>query len=336
MRKRGNGWQIDIHVSKDERYYYTVQGTKEEAYQYELELRRQLSHKKPLIRATIADKVIDYLRWVQQQQPKSHRIKKYMLYNAIIPFFGNITPDRITESMVLTYKEKRRSEITSKAAKGGIRMINLELLCLQHMIKQMWGEHVKFEQLPWKADKPMVLSKEEIKAFIEALTPTHRIYLFTLYQTGMRKAEGLHLTWDKVNLDQGYILAKGKRDKTRMIPMTPLLRAELQKWKDTLELRKRKRGVDGDIPWVFPGRTGKPIEGIYKAIARAKQAAGIDKRVYPHLLRHCFGTHVIDGGGDLASLQELLGHAAISTTAIYTHLSMDYKRNAVNKGVGEW
>jgi integrase len=332
VRKRGDNWQIDIHVSKDERYYYTIKGTREEAYQYEQELRRELCHKKPLIRSTIADKAIDYLRWVQQQQPKSHRIKKFMLYNAVIPFFGNMTPDRITPSMILTYKEKRKSEITlaakddkSRNRKGGSRMINLELLCLQHMIKQMWGESAKFEQLPWKADKPMILSRDEIKGFINALEPVYRILFFTIYQTGMRKTEALTLEWNRVNLDEGYVLIKGKGDKTRAVPLTPVLRGELKAWKD---------GGNGD-KLVFPStKTGEAIVGVYKAIARAKKAAKIDKRIYPHLLRHCFGTHIIDGGGDVASLQELLGHADITTTSIYTHLSMDYKRNAVFKGVG--
>ncbi|HVN95517.1 MAG TPA: tyrosine-type recombinase/integrase [Syntrophorhabdaceae bacterium] len=327
MRKRGDGWHVDIHVSKSERYYYTVKGTKEEAYEYEQELRRELAHKKPLIRATISDKVVDYLRWVKQQQPKSHRIKKYMLMTRIIPFFGNITPDRITPEMILLYKEKRKQEIASKMAKGGSRMINLELLCLQHMIRQMWGERAKFEQLPWKADKPMILSRDEIRSFINALEPEYGVLFFCIYQTGMRKSEALNLTWDRVDLDEGYLLAKGKGDKTRVIPMTPLLKKYLICYHNF---------VHGD-KLVFPSaRTGKPLVGIYKAIARAKKAAGIEKRVYPHLLRHCFGTHIIDGGSDVASLQELLGHANISTTAIYTHLSMDYKREAVNKGVGEW
>lgn len=325
VRKRGDNWQIDIHISKDERYYYTVKGTREEAHEYEQELRRELCHKKPLVKSTIADKVIEYLRWVQQQQPKSHRIKKYMIYNAIIPAFGNLTPDRITSAMILTYKEKRKGEIKSKTAKGGSRMINLELLCLQHMIKQMWGEHVKYEQLPWKADKPMILSRAEIKRFIDALEPVYRTFFFTIYQTGMRKSEALNLTWDKVDLDEGYIMVRGKGDNSRAIPLTPVLREELKRWKD---------GDGGDI-LVFPSsKTGRAMVGIYKAIKRAKKVAKISKRIYPHLLRHCFGTHIIDGGGDVASLQELMGHADISTTSIYTHLSMDYKRGAVLAGVG--
>jgi integrase len=333
VRKRGDGWQIDIHVSKDERYYYTIKGTKEEAYQYEQELKRELCKTKPLIRATISDKVIDYLRWVQQQQPKSHRIKKHMLYSSIIPFFGNLTPDRITSSLVLTYKEKRKEEIASKKRKGGTdkggsRMINLELLCLQHMIKQMWGEQVKFEQLPWKAQKPMILSKKEMKAFIHALEPVYRALFFTVYQTGIRKSEAVNLTWDRVNLDEGYILVVGKRDKARVAPMTRKLIRYLRWY--------RKHGGNGD-KLVFPSdKTGDVMVGIYKAIDRAKKAAKIEKRIYPHLLRHCFGTHFIDGGGDIAALQPLLGHESISTTSIYTHLSMEYNRKAVDRGVGEW
>ena len=329
VRQRGDStWMIDIHVSKDERYYYTIKGTREEAYQYEQELRRELCHKKPLIRATIADKTIDYLRWVEQQQPKSYRIKKYMLFKNIIPFFGNFMPDRITKEMILTYKEKRKQEIISKSAKGGNRMVNLELLCLQHMIKKMWDITIQFEQLPHKADKPMILSKNEIKSLINAFEPLYRVLFLTMYQAGLRKTEALTLTWDHVNLQEGFMLVKGKGDNTRTVPLTPILSDELIKWKET---------QDGNSRLVFPSpKTGAPLVQIYKAIKRAKKAAKIEKRIYPHLLRHCFGTHVVDGGAALTALQELLGHADISTTTIYTHLSAKYNKNAVNKGVGEW
>jgi integrase len=224
---------------------------------------------------------------------------------------------------IQAFKEKWKREIKERGSKGGNREINLELLCLTAMAK--WAkdqgylvDEIKATKLPYEAELPVLLTKQEARAFVEAFPPFYRAFFLCLYHAGMRRAEAFNLTWDRIDLAGGDIVVTGKGNKSRFVPMTPTLRAALQ----SLE----KSGA-----LVFPSpKTGKPLTDVRKAIARAK---GIEKRVYPHLLRHCFGTYALQGSGDLEAVGNLLGHADLKTVKICTHLSRSYKRRVVLNGL---
>jgi integrase/recombinase XerD len=122
-----------------------------------------------------------------------------------------------------------------------------------------------------------------------------------------------------VNFQSNYLTVKGKGAKVRAVPFGRWARERLA---DFIS-HGRKRLLRGkDSPYLFVNRSGKPLsrQGFWKLIRRYALAAGIDKRVTPHTLRHSFATHLLAGGADLRSVQSMLGHADIATTQIYTHV----------------
>jgi integrase/recombinase XerD len=168
---------------------------------------------------------------------------------------------------------------------------------------------------------PTVLSQEEVAQLIDAaLTPYHRTLLMTLYATGVRRAELTHLKVTDVDSRRMVIhVHGGKGRKDRDVMLSPKLLDEFRKhWRRL----KRKPSV-----WLFPGNrhhtSDKPISTkvIWHACRNATKRAGIKKQVYPHTIRHCFATHLLERGTDLRSIQMLLGHNDLEQTTIYLHIS---------------
>jgi len=168
---------------------------------------------------------------------------------------------------------------------------------------------------------PLILSQEEVARLIDAaLTPYHRILLMTLYATGVRNAELTHLKVSDIDSKRMVIHIRGGKGRIdRDVMLSLKLLEELRKhWRGL----RRKSGV-----WLFPGNRwhsgGQPIDTKTPrhACQKAAQRAGIKKRVYPHILRHCFATHLLEAGADLRTIQILLGHRDLKETTIYLHLS---------------
>jgi site-specific recombinase XerD len=168
---------------------------------------------------------------------------------------------------------------------------------------------------------PTILSQEEVARLIDAaLTPFHRILLMTLYATGARNAELTHLKVSDIDSQRMVIHIQGGKGRVdRDVMLSPkLLEALRQHWR---RLRTKKS------VWLFPGNRrhngGRPIDTktTWDACQQAAQRAGIQKRVYPHILRHCFATHLLEAGADLRIIQILLGHRDLKETTIYLHLS---------------
>lgn len=307
-------------MGRKRRHRVVFYGSREQAIIYERELKKSLGV--PLFqKQTVAELVIPYLEWVKlHQSEKTYRDKKKMLFGPILDFFGNQMPDFINRQILETYKQKRVAEIQRNGRYKGIRKVNLELHCLSALIRWAYNQGYcsdvmqKVAPLPYKRPVPAVLTHEEINSILEAMSPFYRALFLCLYHGGMRKQEALSLTWDCVYLDAGIIRVRGKGGKDRLIPMTLTLKMALS------ELSGNK--VENN-PLVFPSPvTGKRLVDIRKPLYRAARKAGIKKRVYPHLFRHSFATHLLEIGHDIRNIQELLGHAQISTTQIYTHVAM--------------
>jgi len=179
-----------------------------------------------------------------------------------------------------------------------------------------------------KLDKrlPEFLTREETVRLLEApdlSTPQgqrDRALLELLYASGIRVSEMANLNPEQVNLVTGEIRVWGKGSKERMVligkPAIQALSAYLSRGRPKLSVGKRSNAL-------FLNRYGGrlPARRIQKILAKYTSLANIDKRVHPHLLRHTFATHLLDGGADLRVVQELLGHAKLSSTQIYTHVS---------------
>jgi integrase/recombinase XerD len=190
-----------------------------------------------------------------------------------------------------------------------------------------------------KADQylPEVLSYEEIRGMIESVDQSHPqgtrniAIIETLYACGLRVTELINLRMSFINPQMQIIRVIGKNNKERLIPIgeEALYRINLYVEGD----RNRMMNIDpGSKDILFLNRRGKKLSRVmvFNIIKQAAAAAGITKTISPHSLRHSFATHLVEGGADLRAVQEMLGHASITTTEIYTHLNADYLRETVN------
>lgn len=172
---------------------------------------------------------------------------------------------------------------------------------------------------------PQVLDPDEASQLVEvdATAPLglrDRAMLELFYSSGLRLSELCALRWNALDLADGLVTVLGKGGKVRVVPVGSHARAALAAWR-----AESRPAADGP---VFPGRGGAPIStrGVQARLRTLAMRQGVFKRVHPHLLRHSFASHVLESSGDLRGVQELLGHADIATTQIYTHL--DYQHLA--------
>jgi integrase/recombinase XerD len=175
---------------------------------------------------------------------------------------------------------------------------------------------------------PQVLSRDEVAHLLaqpdgpEPAVLRDRALLEVMYACGLRASEAVDLTVRDVDLEDGIVRARGKGSKERIVPIgskaVGALRAYLERGRPALVgIRDESR--------LFVNHRGQKLtrQGLYKIVQRHARSAGLADRMSPHTLRHTFATHLLAGGCDLRSLQEMLGHADIATTQIYTHLSAD-------------
>lgn len=185
--------------------------------------------------------------------------------------------------------------------------------------------HLEMPQMDKKL--PNVLSIEEVDALIQApdLKKANGIrdqaMLELLYGSGMRVSECINLNIDDINLTMGFVRCFGKGGKERIIPLGKSALNACKVYLDgpRQELVKAETKTDA----LFINQRGKRLtrQGFWKLLKQHAQKAGIQKELTPHTLRHSFATHLIENGADLRAVQEMLGHADISTTQIYTHVS---------------
>lgn len=175
---------------------------------------------------------------------------------------------------------------------------------------------------------PKVLSVEEIERLLEEPNLgtlegyRDRTMLEVLYATGMRVSELISVPMSNVNLSAQYLIASGKGKKERIIPLGSIAVKFLEHY--LAEVRPKLLKIENfKEETLFVSVLGKPMsrDRFYTIIKGYGKRAGLSKEVTPHVLRHSFATHLLDNGTDLRVVQELLGHADISTTQIYTHLT---------------
>ncbi|MCR5217191.1 tyrosine recombinase [Treponema sp.] len=191
--------------------------------------------------------------------------------------------------------------------------------------RHIWTENilVELERPKIKRNVPAVFSVDEVDAFLASIdlkSPSgirDRALFELIYSCGLRISEACGLDIADIHFDSSYIIVTGKGNKQRMVPFGSEAKKWLEKW---LEVR----------PELLKGRTeaklfvnyrGQPIsrKGVWKNFKKFESLSGVHGKV--HTLRHSFATHLLDGGADLRSVQELLGHADLATTQIYTHVN---------------
>lgn len=182
---------------------------------------------------------------------------------------------------------------------------------------------------------PGVLSRAEAERLVESPnieTPRgerDRAMLELLYGSGLRVSELCDLQLDDLHLRLGVVRPRGKGRKERVVPTGRRALEALERYlgHGRAALLKGRPSAA-----VFIGNRGRPISrmGVFKIVRRAAGVAGIERAISPHKLRHAFATHLLQGGADLRSVQEMLGHADISTTEIYTHVEREQLKNTVD------
>ena len=183
---------------------------------------------------------------------------------------------------------------------------------------------------------PHVLGYGEVKRLLESVSGSDRIslrdraLLEVMYGCGLRASEAIGLEAGDVELRRGFVRAHGKGSKERTVPLGREAAAAIERY-----LRSGRPAIVGSKlePKLFVNFRGGALtrQGLYKIIQRHAEMVGLDRRMSPHTLRHTFATHLLAGGCDLRSVQEMLGHADVSTTQLYTHLGSEAIRNAYFK-----
>jgi integrase/recombinase XerC len=148
------------------------------------------------------------------------------------------------------------------------------------------------------------------------------------YSSGLRLSELTTLHWDQIDLPSGMVTVTGKGNRDRMVPIGRIAKEALTEWRKT-----RAQFTSFEEPAVFVTKQGNPIatRTIQTRIRHWAKHQGMPQNIYPHLLRHSFASHMLESSGDLRAVQELLGHADISTTQIYTHLDFQHLAKVYDK-----
>ena len=177
---------------------------------------------------------------------------------------------------------------------------------------------------------PEVLSVAEIDKMLgqpdlnKVLGLRDRAILETLYATGIRVSELVNLNQSNLLFDDELVIVFGKGSKERLVPIGSSARKWITRYQKEARTVHAERGKSHDVLFLNARGTKMTRQAIWNIIRRYAQDAGIGKTVHPHTLRHSFATHLLEGGADLRAVQEMLGHADISTTQIYTHIDREY------------
>jgi integrase/recombinase XerD len=151
----------------------------------------------------------------------------------------------------------------------------------------------------------------------------------TLYGCGLRVSELVNLRISCIYFNEGFIRVTGKGDKERLVPFSGMARKQIEQYMNSVRCHADIKKGNEDI--LFLNRRGARLsrEMIFHIIRELAAGAGIHKTIGPHTLRHSFATHLVEGGADLRAVQEMMGHASITTTEIYTHLDRSYLRENI-------
>lgn len=183
---------------------------------------------------------------------------------------------------------------------------------------------------------PDVLTEEEMDRLLDAVSGSgamdlrDRAMLELMYASGLRVGELVGLDIEHVDLEMGSVRAFGKGGKERLVPLHP---GAVEAVADYLEFARPGLAREGAAEALFLGSRGRRLtrQGFWLILRGRSMQSGIGKRLTPHMLRHSFATHLLHGGAPLRHVQELLGHASITTTQIYTHLTSEHVRSEYDR-----
>jgi integrase/recombinase XerD len=257
---------------------------------------------------------------LQLRNYSSETVKAYVRYVALFAKHFGRSPEQLTP------EHARQYQLHLLRKKVSWSTFNQSVCALRFFYGTTLGRKTDIPRLPFgKKPKriPVVLSREEVLKFLQCvLSRKQRMLLTTMYATGMRVGEAVQLRVADIDSRRMTILvARGKGNKQRLVPLSRNLLTELRLfWK-----------THRNPQWIFPGsQPDQPlrIQAVESTCRRARARAGLKRRFNTHSLRHTFATELLEAGVDLFSIQKILGHRALSTTATYTHVRRSHLQEA--------
>jgi len=245
--------------------------------------------------------------------------------------------ERATRTLIISYllhmEKEGRATATVARRLAAIKSFYRYLLQEQVIDKDPTD---KLEAPKLEKRLPTVLSVDEVEVLLEQPDDSSpaglrdRAMLELLYATGIRVSELVSLDVPSVNLEMGFVRCVGKGQKDRVVPMGSMARRSVTAY---LGNGRSKLVRDPLTSAMFVNHHGRRLtrQGFWKIVKRYAAQAGIDKDITPHTLRHSFATHLVENGADLRAVQEMLGHADISTTQVYTHIAKDRLKEVYDK-----
>ena len=290
----------------------------------------------------VTDLTLDFLAYLELERGLSRNTLE--AYRSDLQQYGlflerrGIDPLDVTPADLIAFVSELA---TGREGKSAVAPATLQrkIACLRsfyrHLRREQVLEHDPTSELrpPRSTGRlPKVLSRDEVMRLLtqpRGNSPAalrDRALLETMYACGLRASEAIALELSEVDLEAGILRAHGKGSKERIVPIgrkaIETLEAYLGRSRPTLVGLRDEQHVFVNVRGV-----GLSRQGLYKIVQRHARSAGLEHRMSPHTLRHTFATHLLAGGCDLRSLQEMLGHADIGTTQIYTHLSAERLRD---------
>jgi integrase/recombinase XerD len=238
--------------------------------------------------------------------------------------FINVTP-LVVASFVASLKERGLSPRSRARSLSAIRMFHRFLIIENHCE----SNPTSVIESPKTGGKlPSVLTSREVDQLLSAAdgdgqtAVRDRAMLELLYATGLRVSELVSLRVRDLNLEAGFLLTIGKGDKERLVPIGDSAKSALCEYMETARPAQDRKG---NSPFLFLTRLGERMtrQSFWNIIKKRAGVAGVLKNISPHTLRHSFATHLLENGADLRSVQIMLGHADLSSTQIYTHVTRE-------------
>ncbi len=279
------------------------------------------------------EQITDYLHYLTIERGLSENTKK-SYQRDLLQYLAFLEQSKITAwqevdrftvvSFLQTLKENNRSNATIARMITSLRRFH------QFLRQERYTDHDPMQHIdsPKKQQKlPDTLSLNEVEQLLQTpdtkqtLGLRDRAILEVMYATGLRVSELVNLKLNDLHLEMGLLQTLGKGDKERIVPLGDIAIKWVQRYLS--EARPYLTRKNPEEAYLFVNNHGTKLsrQGIWKNLKRIVQMAGIYKTVTPHTLRHSFATHLLENGADLRTVQELLGHADISTTQIYTHIT---------------
>lgn len=287
----------------------------------------------------LAEKYCMYIKL--ERRLSGNTVEAYMRdlkqFGAFIRSAWQVTPEQTEPHMIEAFMASLYDRATEKTTQGrilsGIKSFYNYLL-IADVITEAPTEFIECPKPGHSL--PQVLSVEEIDAMIAAIDQTtwlgmrNRAILETLYSCGLRVSELISLKISDLIFEEGFVRVTGKGDKQRLVPISDVARQKIETY---LSNRTAVQVDNRSADIVFLNRRGKKLTRvmIFHLIRQAAAAAGIEKTISPHTLRHSFATHLLQGGASVRQVQELLGHESILTTEIYTHLDTRHLHRAIDE-----